>query len=334
MVTVNLAYILASLPVTFDQHMQNLWNREARLLGRIPVKSGHGQNCAFIVNVGGQTATTFADGYDIQTAEYGSDVYVPAALDWAQYRSSFVLTARAIDVAASSRGGAEELMNLFAEHIFECSTSIMSKLNSDLDAGAGTSDSLLGLAASLVTSGSYAGISSDTYPLIKSNVTAVNGALTSAALAAMETKIFIASGKMPNLIVMTPALHEKYTALGLGTINTVSGIPYNQFNLSVRDDGVFWKGIPVIRDKDMASGTVKMLNTDYLHVKVLPPVPTKDSVVYQLGSMEDGAGNTGLPIIIESLAKSGPSSKFTVRTPSLQLVVPRPNAHGLMTGCT
>lgn len=330
----NLATLLASLPQTFDAHMQDLWNREARTLGRIPVKSGHGQNCAFIVNVGGQTATSFADGYDIQTAEYGSDVYLPATLNWAQYRSSFALTAKAIDVAASSRGGAVELVDLFMQHIFESSTSIMSLLNQDLDVGDGTADTLLGFGDSLVASGSYAGIDSSTYPLIKSNVTGSVGALTSAALAAMETKIFNASGKMPNLIVTTPALHEKYTALGIGVVNTISGIPYNQFNLSVRDDGIFWKGIPIIRDKDAAAGTVKMLNTDYCHFKMVPPVPTKDSVVYQLGAMEDGAGNSGFPIIIESLAKTGPSSKFTVRTPLIQFVVTRPNAHGLMTGVT
>ncbi len=317
--------------------MSNLWNREARTLGRIPVKEGHGQNCAFVVNVGGQSARTFSDGYDVDSTEYLSDVYLPATLSWAQYRSAFSLTARAIDAAASSKGGAAELVDLFMEHIFECSSSLMSQLNSDIDAGAGTSDALLGLSNSIVTSGSYGGIDTTAHPLIKGNVTTSAGALTDQVLAAMETKIFIASGKMPNLIVMTPALHQKYAASLFTAVNYVQGISNSSpLNIGVRDDQVFWKGIPVIRDKDMASGTVKMLNIDpsLIHMKILPPVPTKDSVVYQVGAGDDGAGNSGLPIIIEAMAKTGPSSKFTVRTPSLQLCVPRPNAHGILSGVT
>jgi hypothetical protein len=331
---VNLASLVSVLPQGFDEHMKSLWNREARTLKMMNVKEGHGLNVAFIANTGGQQATTFSDGYDVQNSEFLSDVKIPLVLQWAQYRSSFSISQRAIDAAHSSRGGAVELLDLFMQGIFESSTAVMSKLNQDVDAGAGTSDSLLGFSNSVLAAGSYAGQSLTTYPLLAGNVTTAVGALTSDALAAMETKMFNSCGRYADVITMPPALHQKYTALGLGVINNVQGLPAKQYNLSVRDDGVFWKGIPVIRDKDQATGTVRFISLDECHLRMLPPVQAIDSVVYKGITGEDGVSSTGIPLIIESLAKTGPSTKITIRTPSMQFVVTRPNAQGLMTGVT
>lgn len=332
--TVNLQSILNALPQNFHKEMVYLWNRQSRLLGKIPVKSGSGKNAAFVVASSGMQAFPFADGYDVQSAEFTADDKLPAVLSWAQYRSSFSLTSLAVDAAASSQGGAEQLLDLFAESIQEASSIVMSSLNADLDVGPGTGSRLVGLQSALIASGTYAGIDVSANPLMASNVTTSVGTLTEAKLADMETKIFIASGEMPDLIVMTPVLHQKYTTLGLGVTNNLQGVRAKSYNLSVRDDQLFWKDIPVIRDKDMASGTIKMLNSKRMHLQVLPPIPTKDSAVYMIGQGHDGFESKPIPIVIEALAKSGPSSKFMVRTPAIQLVVTKPSAHGLMSGVT
>lgn len=216
--------------------------------------------------------------------------------------------------------------------LFGCSTSITSKLNQDLDSGTGSANSLVGFANSVISSGSYAGIASASHPLIKGNVTSTAGTMSLDILNAMETKLFNAAGILPDVIMMDPATHQSFTKLNLGVVNVVQGVAAPRYNLSVRDDGVFWKGVPVLRDKDQTAGTIKFISLSDCHLKVVPPQPTKDSAVFMMGQSTDGAGGGGLPIIVESMAKTGPSVKISVRTPLLQFVVTNPRHQGYVTG--
>lgn len=338
--SVNVAAILSQMPQGFDSHMVNLFNAACRTIVRVPVMEGYGQNAAFIANTGGQVATTYPDGYDIADSELNNDVQIPLTLPWAHYRSSFRVTQDAIDIAASSRGGAMELLNQFEQRLHESCRAIGKQLNKDIHNGTGSSNAagvaLLGFSNSVLASGSYGGQSLSSYPLLAGNITTSGGALSVALLTAMETKMFNSCNKYASMISMPPALHEKWTTLNMGTTNIVQGISKGEYNLSVRDDAVFFKGIPVVRDADQESGTVKFwsLDSSDLHIKVMPSVPVGDSVIFRNVMATDGQQSVGIPLIVESLSKGGPSTKITVRTPLLQACFRRGNSMGLITGVT
>lgn len=325
------------LPQNYQSRIAKQWNNSAVLLSKLEVREAEtGKNCAFVVDVAGKTASAFADGYAVQTAEFDSNTRLIATLNWAEYRSPFSLTRRAIASASHSRGGAQALDNIVMDELVNANAKILSTVNVALHSGAGTNDAILGLDNALITSGSYGGINVGTYTSFASHVTGASGTLSVDKLAALEKAIYVDSGVRPNCILMAPDVMQKYSVLLTNDRRWIGSAPMDG---STAPDSMTFQGIPCFRDKDMASGTLKMLNTDSMHIEVLfDPSAEKDAVVFMSAPGVAGPGDhlegAGLPLILTSLAKDGGSVKYSLDTPSIQLCVRNPNQNGILTGIT
>lgn len=333
MATLNLAAIAAALPLEFDKKLSRQWNRQARLLSMLSVRPVGGKSVNFDTAFATKSAGAYTEGSDVDPSEFTNDTFVPAVLPWAHYRKGFALTNHAIEAAASSSMVAVELANLFQENIASSSADIASKLNRDLFTGTGSGGTLLGLDAALkADNNSYAGVSRGTYSEWKSNVEASASLANKDDMLEMEEAIFKASGNRPSVIVTTPRIVSKYSGLFDSNVRAV--------NSSVRDlvaspDANFFQGIPVIRDKDCPDGYMYMLDLEDIYIAAMPPVMSpSDAVIMMQHGLVDSNGDafgaaSSTPLRIESLAKTGDAVKMSLRT-TLQLVVRRPNRHGLL----
>jgi hypothetical protein len=98
------------------------------------------------------------------------------------------------------------------------------------------------------------------------------------------------------------------------------------------DGNLFYKGIPIIRDRNGTRGRLAMLNTNYVRMKYLPHVNPNDALGHAESKLAGSSGNaitmaTDIPARIVLLAKTGDNVKASVKT-TIQLCVKRPNACG------
>lgn len=339
MSVLDFAEFSAFLPENHQKRIAKQWNKiaaTAKLLRFVPAAGG--LNCSFIVDLGGKTSRAFADGYAVQQAEYDSNARKVASVTWAQYRSPFSLTRRTITAGKFARGTASEIEQILADEVVNANAELLSKINQDLHAGNGTADRLFGLNSALVTSGSPYGIDVAVNTAFQSNVETSVGVLTPKKLAEMEEAIYTRSGHRPDVILMAPDVMTKLSHDGY-LVDNRRWVNGSQMDLGVAPDSMTFQGIPCLRDKDMASGSLKFLNLDSMHVEVMLDLDAdKDAVVLLSTPGVSAAGelveSAGLPLILYSLAKDGPSQKYSLDTPSLQLVVTHPNRNGVMTGIT
>ena len=326
----SLSAISSALSLTFDKKLARQWNRMARTISMLDAKPGNGKSVNWDVSLSGQTAATHTEGADVSSGEFLIDVKAPAILSWGLYRNAFGLTEHQLEAALNSKDSAEQLMQLLEESVYESVAALANKLNVDLFAGDGTSNALVGLDSSLITSSTYAGINVGTYPVFASTVNAngaVPRALTVDLMNTVEAAIFTASGHRPDFWVTTPALHAKYKGL-FEPIRRVVGDSPGAYDTGVQDDMTYFMGVPVIRDKDCPAGKMYALNKSAVDMAYMPPAQFGDSLSF---SVKMGAGSngeedeqTGIPFKIQALAKTGDSVKFFIRT-ACQLRVRHPN---------
>ena len=330
-----LSSISSALSTYFDPKLTRQWNRMARTISKFEAKPGTGKSVNWDISTSGQTALAYTEGDDIQSTELLVDAKVPMILSWANYRNGFGLSELQLEAALNSPGSATQLMRLFGESVFESTAALSNKLNVDFFTGIGASNQLCGLDYSLLSTGTYA--TQTVTGVLVSNLDTngtVNRALTIDLMNKMESKIFVASGMRPDLIVTSPGVFNKYKGL-FEPIRRVEGMSVNRYDTSVSDDQVFFMGIPVIRDKDCPTGKMYFLNRDVVHLEYSPMSNFGDAVTFTVKSAEGSNGNDGdgqefgIPIKMQALAKTGDSVKFFLRT-TCQVVVRRPNACGII----
>lgn len=337
-----LSSVSAALSQTFAEPLNKQWQRLVPLAALVPVKKGFGKNAAFDVEFTGATAATVAEGSDVQGSEYNSDVNVPAILSWGHYRSSFQVSETELDAAASSLGTPAALQDLFGDRIVGCGAILAQKISTDMFSATGTDGSsnptIVGLSQGpLESTGSYASIARGTYSEWASTPLANGGAarpLTLDLLHQMDQNIFTGSGEPYNLIVTDAGTFRKYAGLfepirrAAGPSPVTLGSPD-----AMGIDGMYFKGVPVIRDPKCPAGYMFFLNTNLIETKYLPRVfSPQDAVMAQMamatGSNAGTVTNmTQIPIRIAVLAKTGDSVKVSLKT-SVAMLVRRPNAMG------
>jgi hypothetical protein len=330
----SLSAISSALSLIFDAKLARQWNRMARTISLLEAKPGTGKSVNWDASTAGQTATAHTEGADITSGELLIDAKVPMTLNWGLYRNAIGLTEHQLEAALNSKESAEELMQLLEEEIYGAVAALSSKLNVDLFTGIGSASQLCGFDYSLLSTGTYATQVVDSITSLKSNLDAngsVNRALTVELMDKMEGSIFKASGLRPDVIVTSPGVFTKYKSL-FETIRRVVGDSVGRYDTSVADDGVFFQGIPVIRDKDCPTGCMYFINRSAAHMAYMPPANFGDSLgfVIKMGMGSNGDGSEqefGIPFRVQALAKTGDSVKFMLRT-ATQLVVRRPNALG------
>ncbi len=348
-----LSTISAALSQLFAPTLFRQMNRVAVTTSVIDAEAGQGdaKNVAWDTEFSGATAYPVADGSDVVASEYNQDVPVPATLSWANYRSAFQISENEIDAAARSMGTPSMLMNIFRDRVTGSITKVASTINGDVMTGTGTGSDpsaasvpdIVGLfGGALEATGSYAGILQSSYSEWAGNVLS-NGAtarpLTLDLLQQLEGAIFTACGEQPDLIVMSPGGFRKYQGLfeDIRRIPGDRGLTYNTGpeEKMLPQESVFFRGIPVIRDKDCPSGKLLMLNRNYLKLKFLPHLNPGDAFGYETGMLVGTTGGTPsgsvtptqIPLSVRLLAKTGDSVKGEVKV-TCQLAVMRRNSMG------
>lgn len=332
----NLAAITSALPQLFGTEITRNWNRAARLAGLIPVKPGQGKNVAWDVEFSGAAAATYTEGADVST--YDQDPIVPATLDWGFYRSTFALSGLEIAAAKASKDAPTALMNIIGERMLGSISKLSSVVNAGLFTGAGTTGLILGLLnGGLAATGSYANIyrtgGGTNYAEWKSTVLtngSVDRALTVDLLSQLEQSIFTDSGTTPSCYICSPGVYRKYAGL-FESIRRVEGDGRGPMTYGTGAAELFFRGVPIFRDKDCSAKTLVALNLDELEIQVLgqPVDPTAVSNDTQAAVDSNGkdAKPLAIPVTITPLAKLGDSQRFQTSV-YIQLKIKRPNTMG------
>jgi hypothetical protein len=332
--------ISSALATTFSARLRRQWNRvavTASLLEMVPaVGQGGGKQIGWDVEFSGATAAGFAEGSDVAPSEFATDPIVPAVLPFGMYRSAFQLTNLEIKAAMASVANAAELGRIMVERLDGSLAKMASVANADIISGAGVSSGnpiIFGLTNALAATGAYAGLNKATYTEWAGNVLGNGGtgrALTFDLLYNADQLIYTASGKTAKLLVCSPGVYRKYAGL-FETIKRVIVSPQGEVPAySGGERELSWKGMPVMRDRNMPTGTMMMLNTDDIKIRPLAAASSEDGVqvVNTMLPSSNGEQSEQTPIFVDvyPLARTGSAQKFVAEM-YLQLQVERLNSH-------
>lgn len=344
-----LALLAPALAQTFAPDIVRTWNRTAVLaksLRSVPgVGQGGGKNVAWDVEYSGATANSFAEGSAIAASEFNYDPVTTAILPWGLYRSAFSVSTTQLAAAAANIGSASALGDMVGERFMGAVTKLISRINQDIFSGTGVDASgnptIVGLDTALQSSGIYAGINKGTVTEWAGNVSANAGTLrplTLEILAGAERLVYNAAGKEIDAIFCTPAGHAKYESLfnDVVRIPNDGGGPIRSFQGSSKN--LFWRGNPVVRDKQASANTFYMLNTSEVELPYLPfPGSAPDRGMLEARGLPSSNGadfeQTPLMAHCRALGLRGSAYEFYVEM-HVQLRVKRPNEHALIKDIT
>ena len=338
---VDYAAIANAIAIIFEDKIAWQINRAVVLGQLLAVKPGRGQNITWDIRTGTAVPTTpqLADGADVTT--FNSDTKQPATLYYGNYYDAFAVGGMAIDLAMSSANPAE-LEDLVGEELVESTTRIAAGIAYDVYNGNGATapPTIMGLCDStnggLLATGTYATVSRSGYPQWASNVISNGGVrrpITFGQMQDMERKIYVASGKLPDLIVADPVTYEKYGQLFQGARRYIEDITLASGKKITADGG--WKalefnGIPIVRDIMCPAGTMLFLSTDEVFL-VQPPslAPGNMGETSATGTPEAqyGGSKMNLRVKVKALAETGDHMKIA-QFCRVQAQVRRPQACG------
>jgi hypothetical protein len=227
---------------------------------------------------------------------------------------------------------------MFGERVLNAHHKLCSRINEDIYVGTGTNAlgvrNLIGLfGGPLEQTGTYAGIGRQQFPEWSGNVLANGGVarpLTLDLMAQMEQNIFNACGEPPDLWIGSAGVLRKYENY-FESVRRVVSDGRGPVAYGAGASNYFYKGAPVIRDRNCTAGRLIALNTQYLRMQYLPHINPGDAMGYGERNLEGASGKivtaTDIPARIVLLAKTGDSMKASVKT-TIQLVLKRPNACG------
>jgi hypothetical protein len=339
-----LSGISGALAQTFSARLRRQWNRVAVTASRLEMVpatgQGGGKNIGWDVEFSGATSASFAEGSDVAASEYNTDPILPAVLPFGMYRSPFQLSNLEIKAAQASVANAAELGRIVVERLDGSLAKMASIANADLISGVGTDSNgnpiIFGLTNALAATGAYAGLNKSTWPEWQGNFLGNGGvarALTFGLLYQADQLVYTASGKTAKVIIASPGVYASYANL-FETIKRVmvgpDGKPIGGPTYTGGEEELFWKGMPVIRDRNMPTGTMLMLNTDDIKIRPLAGAANDDGVqvsTRQLPS-DNGETRTPTPLMVDvyPLARTGSAQKFVAEM-YLQLQVERVNSH-------
>ena len=350
-----LANVSPALTQSFSKRLVRNWNRQAITATIVNQEDeggvGDAKQVAWDVMTSGATAASFLEGSDVSVAEYNQDPIIPAVLPWAQYRSAVRISNLEVNASLRNQAGPAQLMALVNERLFDAAAKIASVVNQDIFTGTGTdafgNPNIVGLIPALNTAATYAGITKATTTEWAGNVLANGGTvrpLSYDLLANLEQLIFVASGIEPDVIVCSPGVARKYENLfevgkramvdGLGTQPVAAYQGSTSPGVNQARTNLFWRGKPVIRDRNCPANTLLMLNLSEIFLKPLPfmtlspdGVPVRQMPVPSSNSTSTMPTNFGAAVY--PLARTGSAIQFMVEV-YIQLKVARLNAHGLL----
>jgi hypothetical protein len=311
-------------------------NRKTSLLRLLPIVAGEGKNVAWAAEKDGALAEEYAEGADAE--DFGSDGQDDAILSWAQMRATARITGLA---AATSRTSKTPLGNLslLKRNIVNSAAALASLVNQRCYSGNGAASpkQVTGLNAAIGTDdNTYATINRATSGNEFWQPTVIApGSPTSISFALIRDdlrRIYEKSGEMCDLAMVSPAVFNEVGNLFDANRRYVQEVTTARgtIKLDAGKEGIEVDGCVFVKDKDATAGQIYYLNSNYVHLEVLPP---SDEVVPQLLpgtalSANDGFGELPLMFTYEMLAKTGDSKKMMAKVYT-ELCVKRPNACGV-----
>lgn len=354
----------AILTTAFGPDLVRLWNRRANLLANcVQIEPGEFKQVFWAASAPGGTSKAVAEGYQVQSTDFNIDTMVNLSLSRGQYLDAFALSDTEIAVANRSPLSPTKLIDMVAERVFESTTRLTDKINTDLFSGNGTdsvtsAQNIVGLDNALITSGNYAGQSVTSISSLQSNVfggpdSGSGVAITLAQMQSDLTQIKVRSDEKPDFIVMHPYVGSAIQALYEtnrrifnqdNTLTRYSSGPAQAFNGA--DSGMSFMGVPILYDKDgyvngspgAGFGHIYYVSKRHLSLDVMPHHNPMDGSVWEQEDFVSSGGaqsNSGSPdemvgppvVSIVSLARLGLAATFAVNV-ECQLKVKRPLALG------
>lgn len=334
MADTTLASILNALGQNIRPVIVTQFNRRARFLRLIPFTLGDGKNLAWDIESDGATTENHADGDDVSA--FSTDTDTAATLQWGLCRSNFAIGDQAIAAARANKnpGG---LIALGRRRIMGAATKLTSRLNYEAYSGTGTGGQMAGLCSvALRTDNTYAGIdrTDSANAFWRSNITDLAGAPISldAIREMIGVKIYEACGEEPDVALCGAAAFKKVGALFDATRRQSQDVtietPRGQITLKGGLGVIDIDGTVLIKDKDVPSGEIVFVNTQYVEGEYLPLGSDENLPENAMTeSANDGWGALPLGFDIKELGRSGAKRKFTMMS-SVQIKVTRPNACG------
>ena len=181
-----------------------------------------------------------------------------AVFDWAQSYASINISGE----DELKNKGKSQIIDLVKSKVSLAEKTLRDKLSTGLFNDGTTAKAIAGFRAMVAAGNTYGGIDRTTNSWFDSNVTAVGGALTLAAMAAAYGDASVGDDA-PTVIVTTQDIFDDYNAL----------LQANQrFSDSKLADGGFqnllYKGTPVIVDSHCPTGYMYFLNENYIELDV------------------------------------------------------------------
>lgn len=328
-----LALITAALAQTFPDKVIPQVNRTATALSVLRVEKGAGKNVSWDVEGDdGQIAENHAEGAD--AANFGSDIAEPATLQWGQYRANFHVSDLA-EAAAQTTHSPADLKSPWARNWLNAIRKLASLLNAAVHTGAGTGTTIAGFTGAsgvLKDDNTYAGIDRTVgaKAFWKSNVF-TPGALAVLTrdqigmdLATIKTK----SGERPDIAFVHPNVFQKVRGLFESGRQWTKEI-YTARGKTILDnsaDVVIIDNCQFVEDKDCSDNTIEYVNSNFVHIEVLPRADGWDSPLIPADQSDVSALLSAFHAY--EIARLGESRRASVSA-KLQLVCTKPNACGI-----
>ena len=261
MADLSLSDISDALSLVFRPEIQNQINRNVVLLNLLAVDTDGGKSVNWTAKFSGRdNAAGYAEGADMEDADFDSELRENALLNWATYRKGAKVTGLAQAAHATNHnpqsvaefGG----VDVFADEIKDAAHRLSLGIGVDLYAGDGSSGNpLVGLETAVAATGTYAAIAQSSFAEHASVVQAVTG-LSFAKLRAFHTAIYEANGEPPEFCIMPSTLFDavgdlfgderryltEITTAARGTIKLSGGFKAIEID-----------GIPYVRDRHATS---------------------------------------------------------------------------------
>lgn len=267
----------AALATIMEQKVAPQINRSSILLQLLSAVPADGKNITWDVSTGTAVPTTAAIADGVAVTNFNSDTKQPAVLTYTTYHDAFAVTGLA-EATAAAAGNPLQLANLVEDEMRDALTRLGAAIGSDLYVGTGANDKMMGLvdatSGGIISTGTYAGISRDTYPQWAGNeVAAGNQRITRAMVRELKRKINKASGQYPSFYVTTPESFDIFAETLQQQRRFVQDV-----NLSGRGpiklDGGFemvdFDGIPVFSDVRCPAGYFLALNSNEQRIRYVP----------------------------------------------------------------
>lgn len=334
----NLAAVSAALSQIFAPQFERQMNRMAVTLALVQAERGRGKNAAWDVEFSGAEAQAVDEGSDVEDDEFTTDPPQPAIVNWAHYRQSFKISETEAEAAATSIGTPDVLMDIFGERVTNAHHKLAQVINADIFTGTGRNAKGFGtvvgfLGGPLERSGVYGGIPRSQFLEWNGNVLGNGGVprpLTTDLMAQLEQQIYDACGEPPDLWIASSGVLRKYEGY-FESIRRIVSDGRGPIAYGAGASNYYYKGAPVLRDRNCPSGYLVALNSAYVRMQYLPHLNLGDALGYSEKNIEGAAGKivtaTQIPARIVLLAKTGDNLKASVKT-SIQLAVKHPNTCG------